>query len=947
MARFRAYTTDSSDDEETTPNYQRQDSEEQEAEDSDVLREEEALVEGELTEEEVEIDEYGSEEEDGVESRARSRSKNALVTDEDGEYQYAHEIGSRSSSAPSQLSSQSPPPRARGDPSLIPWAQHVGVDAQKMHVMQTSFFRMPEEAAAIRAVNKATATRSRPAIRLPSHRPSRKHSRDSEGDGMRVDSRERASFAHDIEPPQYRPSRKYARVEATLSAVNGHEGALVDAGLSLGRSFRVGWGPGGKFVHLGGLCDPLSSSKSTANSSSIRITTFPPLSPLALCPAPNSPSATPANQGNSLPSLLLQHHLTNTPISPDESNVPAAQPSQKLNFASFASLLPPNSTSPVASLFRLGRALFDPINTRLPPRSAQSSITPMIRNRIDALLRTQALSEFLTDTLAPTVESLLRSPSSSPLLPTSAVPTFGSTSSVSPIFTLLTGNQVSRACDKAAEAGYPKLATLIAQAGGDEALQMDVRLQLNIWKQEGLTSTSTTSLGSKSKPLVSEEVQKIYELLGGGFFDDSAGDLALNVLQGLDWKRVFGVCLWYGPGGAIDKTVGNIFNVYEALVKRDNLQKVARPLPWYYEGGNQKTQQTPWKLPPHTASSLIHDAHYTLLRMHADPALPLSQLLTPLSFSPSPIDWSMCWHLYIILSRSMRIRDFADRGESLSHKGLRLPNGSGNGSAREGDVPPKVEGHSPSADLLASMYALQLEAAGMIQEAAFVLLHIEGSIGREKAIKDLLGRSARLLDEWMTRGLVGSLRLPMAWVNEAKAVYAISNGQIFQAYELYLAAGSYNAAHELAVLELAPDAVVRKDFELLRTLFEKFEGREVDGWYVKGKVFLDYAHIMTRLPELHDEQAENAVFGATHATEIEELTRKVPKIIGLLPDILQKKGDLRHKAALSEMTRSLVSLINRVKPLALQTPILGTLVDERTKLAHTRSFAYARFAKSL
>ena len=62
----------------------------------------------------------------------------------------------------------------------------------------------------------------------------------------------------------------------------------------------------------------------------------------------------------------------------------------------------------------------------------------------------------------------------------------------------------------------------------------------------------------------------------------------------------------------------------------------------------------------------------------------------------------------------------------------------------------------------------------MIQEAVFVLLHIEGSAGfvylywefishadqglpcrREKAIKDLLAQSAPKLDEWMTRVIVG------------------------------------------------------------------------------------------------------------------------------------------------------------------------------------------------
>ena len=41
----------------------------------------------------------------------------------------------------------------------------------------------------------------------------------------------------------------------TLAMIIG--GAI---GLALGRSWRVGWGPGGTLVHLGKLCGPTSSS---------------------------------------------------------------------------------------------------------------------------------------------------------------------------------------------------------------------------------------------------------------------------------------------------------------------------------------------------------------------------------------------------------------------------------------------------------------------------------------------------------------------------------------------------------------------------------------------------------------------------------------------------------------------------------------------------------------
>ena len=59
---------------------------------------------------------------------------------------------------------------------------------------------------------------------------------------------------------------------------------------------------------------------------------------------------------------------------------------------------------------------------------------------------------------------------------------------------------------------------------------------------------------------------------------------------------------------------------------------------------------------------------------------------------------------------------------------------------------------------------------------------------------------------------------------------------MYQAYELYLSAGLYNLAHDLAVLELAPDAVIHRDLDLLKDLFERFNGKPVDDWNVRGKV---------------------------------------------------------------------------------------------------------------
>lgn len=203
MARFKAYSSDSGTEEEeekkpqdvsvpvkprirvpSEPVDEEGDSESEESEASDVSE----SSASEMQEDELESSPPRSG------RKTKELNPNALVEDENGDMHFAHEVGVRVS-PPS--SSTSPVSRSRTgprmDPTIIPWAQRVGVDAQKMHVMQTSLFRMPEEAAALKAMNQPSKQKG-PAIRLDidpkSQTANRKHGRDSDGDGMRYDSRE-------------------------------------------------------------------------------------------------------------------------------------------------------------------------------------------------------------------------------------------------------------------------------------------------------------------------------------------------------------------------------------------------------------------------------------------------------------------------------------------------------------------------------------------------------------------------------------------------------------------------------------------------------------------------------------------------------------------------------------------------------------------------------------
>ncbi|KAH9478612.1 Nuclear pore complex protein Nup98-Nup96 [Psilocybe cubensis] len=940
--------------------------------------------------------------------KSKAKDRNALVQDEDGEVRYAHEVNSRVSTHGTP--SKSPPARPRqpkrGDPTIIPWAQHVGVDPQRMHVMQSALFRTPEDAVALRALkskrNQPPQRTSAKALNLGSNDNdralNRKHSRDEEGDGLRPDSRERLSFAQQVETPTFRPSRKYARVGFTSSIAYGNEGARFDAGLAMGSSFRVGWGPAGQLVHVGSICSPMSITHTSSNTSTITITkTLPTL----ISSRPDSSTLPSQPSVPALATKLLQHHLTHTTISPDESGAPCAIPTSStlsaststrsrthapaaspdpLNFSSFASLFPTNDTTSPAPIFRLGSALFDPIDLQLGRSKknsgiiSPSAITPDLRNRVLVLRRKNALSKWLKDVVKPGVDADLR------------MQTNGSNASYTPAdaaFTHLTGHQINEACTTAADGGYFKLATLLSQAGGDDLFKEDILSQIDIWKREKLVPGSTaTSNGGVG--LVSRGIWKIYNLLGGVIHQgETDGSQSEDVCTGLDWKRVFGLFLWYGT--SVNASIADVVHAYENILLQisNGPSTIAKPIPKW--AASLAKQGLPLPLGSARSSlfsgssssatdNLPEDPLYVLIKLFSNPALSLSKALNPLSFTPSGLDWGigMCWHLYIILSRVMRVRDFSDRTDlaRTQQKGQKgksaLSNGrshvdSSDGSTRDDDDDDfQPEGHSPSADLLTSAYAFELESWGLVQEASFVLLHLEGSVGREKAIKDLLARSAPKLDDWMTRALVGSLKLPMTWVDEAKAMYEYDSGKFYSAYEFYISAECYNTAHDLALLELAPDAIIRKDWELLGRLFSPFNsaGRrdKIDGWFVKGQVLLDYVEIMTKLPKLLDEVAsENeeraTVPDAAQAADIDRLSKRAPKIIALLPDIFHRSRtvDPRHVATLEEMSKDLLKLIERAEPMLLsriQEPTLNVL-DSATKIDLVRGIGYARFLQSI
>lgn len=349
---------------------------------------------------------------------------------------------------------------------------------------------------------------------------------------------------------------------------------------------------------------------------------------------------------------LLRLHLDHSSIRTIDG-IPQATLSTSVRFRDLASVFDTGDRSHEATIFRLGQALFDEIDLLLPPNSPDELV-----ERISQLRRKLALSKWLENAVAPSVDSdLLKN----------------GENRAAKVFTLLSGNKVARAVDMALEGNDMRLASLISQAGRTGEFRDEMLRQLSDWNKYD------------ANPLIAVEYRRLYALLAGimDISTSKSGDILIS--KGLDWKRAFGLYLWFGC--PFESTITDVFDEFTSALNSSH--PPAEPLPPFLENKfNSK-----WNLPT-TPTDII----YQLIRIFSDETVSLDQILNPRNCSASPTDLRLPWHLYMVLSRVMMKRDFVDRDEA---------------------------GYSGEADKVTQGYAVQLELGGQWTLAAFVLLHLE------------------------------------------------------------------------------------------------------------------------------------------------------------------------------------------------------------------------------
>ncbi|GAA5981519.1 hypothetical protein JCM11641_004083 [Rhodosporidiobolus odoratus] len=732
-----------------------------------------------------------------------------------------------------------------------PWAQKPKLDPSRVAVMQASFFH---QAGAAALENEEEADRTREREREEREKKRRVVEAGLAGRSAVFDKPPPAAAAPQpvptpvLDPAPFRSYRTYERVPLASSVVSGKEGNVVDSGLAVGRSCRVAWGPRGEIVSLKGVYGGKEGKSDTLKVERIKLL---------------------AEDDSTAALRLLQLQLSQTEIFPPSSSSsfssPAAVPSSSLRFSHFADLFSPAASSSPSSeeaqLFKLASVLFDEIpDLALPtpeddPEDESGELqTPHYRSCISALRRRDQLSKWLESAVAAEVEADLRTLSSQS---SSSSSSSSSAAAAKRIFTHLSGHQLSLACDTALSTQNLHLATLLSQLNPtsppDPSFSQDVFLQISKWNEYRVDAQ------------ISKEVRKVYEVLAGnlGISEGRTGGAGedrteeVHVLEGLGWKRVVGMGVWYGlgAGGGGDAGVSEAVRWYEEAVEAD--QRVAKPTPSYVADTDRDHEgRTSWA-PSLQESEPPQDPAFHLLKLFTSPIHPLSSALLPRNFGTSPTDYRLTWHFYVLFSRVLRRRDFEDREEVEAE-------GEGEGGMEEGGM--MVEGNSVTADRVTVSYAEQLERAGQWEWAAFVLLHLELEGCRTKAIKELLARHTEELEQAGDEGekfkfVTETLKIPAVWIWSALADRALSSPlSRFGSYTLLLRALRPSEAHTIAVEDLVPEAIVRGDVGLVRRLLEPFvvdeedgEGGEgdgdsrgsVEGWEEGGQVYLLYLHLLT------------------------------------------------------------------------------------------------------
>lgn len=674
------------------------------------------------------------------------------------------------------------------------------------------------------------------------------------------------------------------------SVTQGKGSLLMDAGLFVGRSFRVGWGPGWTLAHCGQrLTAPMGKQLEQQELMAKTDFSFPPkparskplmdssykvtLEQLVGLEAPAVKTSEEEEEDESQEVLqrpleiCLKHSTVDTT---DASACPLVRPQTGVaalhEYAEWITELNDKQGEADCLLGYWSEVwtLCEALWGRLGPADPEDDVeTPSEYEQ--QLERRRTFSAWLSRGATSRVEE--------------EVALAGKGSHTEAIFSYLTGNCISEACRLAQKEGDHRLSLLLSQAVGSQYCRDLLALQLADWNR------------MQTDCYLPEERLRIFSLLAGKPVWQSS-DSVVNVCSELDWKRSVAVHLWFMlPPTA---SVADALAKYEAAFQGscEGGKYACPPLPPYMEAEQldmEEEEEEESKRP-------LHDLCFHLLKLYSDRHYSLQQLLDPLTVTWERLDYRLSWHLWGVL-------------QALNYSHL--------SASRQG--------------LLHTSYAAQLESAGLWHMAIFILLHIPEHSQRERAVREMLTLHCPLqeTDESVRRErfLTERLLIPEQWIHEAKATRARRDGDRHQeALHLYRA-GYWSQCHRLLITHLASDCIINDNHDYLLEFLEGLAIPEhsatIQDWDTAGRVYLDYIRVIKTLQDI--QQMDNAGY------ELERLHTDVMSLcsrIELLPC-----STARDRLAQSEMAKRVANILRVVLSLQQGDAASDSLSIPLTQLA--------------
>lgn len=498
----------------------------------------------------------------------------------------------------------------------------------------------------------------------------------------------------------------------------------------------------------------------------------------------------------------------------------------------------------------------------------------------------------------------------------------------------LSCNNVAEACHALLEGLDLRLATMIAQIGGDANMRQTMSIQIEEWRRLDMLAE------------MEDAHRALYELLSGNCAQSSgkagngrenkAATFNISSRFALDWRRAFGLRLWYGT--LLDEPIELAVAQFADAV-RDGLEDV-KPVPWFVRDGADMGWSDP-------EAAHREDLLWGILKLYAASKLDIpanvEDVLAPENVSGHPLNARLSFQLFQFLysrhkdemeepERKIGMPTFRGEGEGDFRRSFMSSTATVTNKGEQG-ADPLVE----LGDSITLSYAASLHTQEHWTTAIWVYTHLSSAYMREHFIRSVINQFAKsitLTDSDSTYAYItNDLHVPATWLHAAAALHAKTEGDAVREATHLIKANELDEAHEVLCRKVGPDAIISRDYEPLRELMAGFIPEDTDlpahdnasfasarrsafargpdrvaGWAQGGQIYLDYI-------ELLDHTGRRSTYRVDEdlEQEIQHLLSKLQKALEIAArDRLDSCG-LEERVALMEIAGTVANLVAKNK----------------------------------